>query len=565
MNSCDPGINSYNPTVMNCDERNRVFRTRVFSGGMLRNGMLRSGMMLAVIFVLVFTLIFTFSGQALAADDEQELDNLEFQTEDDKNFLIGETANIKVILFDEDDDLFSGSATAYISDPDGEILGYYSVGGGGGYYTVSNVILDYEGEYGLHIRDSEFNYASGTITVTKPLVSFSGELAKDRKTEVRAELTDVDGEALGRKTVTVDGTDVGLENSQDYTTAYDGSFSFWITPSEEGDLKILYSGHEIGKLRVGPPYDHGGRIGEAASNNVELSISVAEEGWESADTVILTRDDNLADALTSVPLSRLNNAPIMMTPSDHLDDQILSKIRSLGASKVIIIGGEGAISNSIETELGNWGFTIERIAGADRYETAAKIAANFPPSKTVYLAYGHGEPDALAASSFAAQNGIPILLTDKTEVPEVTSKQLIRLDPTEVVLLGGDGVIDPKVETDLKKYYLVDRWGGEDRYETEWAILRNLFSDESKLYFSSALVSPRDVSSSKPYGDALLAASLAAKNDAVAINIPPNHLPEPIEYFLTYNRGYIAEAKFIGNTTAITSILEKQIEKLLTR
>ncbi|KUO58052.1 MAG: hypothetical protein APF84_18690 [Gracilibacter sp. BRH_c7a] len=526
-----------------------------------RNTMLRK---YVIILMVIFTLIFTFSGQVLAAS-EPELDFLEFQTEDDQNFLIGETANIKVILFDEDDDLFSGSVTAYISGPDGEILGYYSVGGGGGYYTVSNVILDYEGDYGIHIRDSEFNYASGTITVTKPLISIAGDLAQNRKTELRGKLTDVDGKALPRKSITVDGTDVGLENSQNYTTSYDGTFSFWITPSEEGDLKILFSGHEIGALRVGPPYSQGGRIGGGARNNVELSVSVAQEGWTSADTVILTRDDNLADALSSVPLSRMHNAPILMTPSDRLDDQISYEIRNLEVMNVIIIGGEGAISKSIETDLRNSGYSVERIAGADRYETAAKIASKFPSTKTVYLAYGYGEPDALAASSFAALNSIPILLTDKTGIPEVTRTQLQRLNPTEVMLLGGNGVIDPKVENDLKKNYLVERWAGADRYETEWAILRNLFTDQSKLYFSSALVSARDVSSGKPYGDALLAASLAAKNDAIAINIPPNYLPKAIEYFLTYNRGYISEARIIGNTSAISSILEKQIEKLLTR
>lgn len=323
--------------------------------------------------------------------------------------------------------------------------------------------------------------------------------------------------------------------------------------------------HEIGYRYVQPPYSQKERIGGNAQNNMELSIKVAQEGWTTASTVILTRDNNLADALTAVPLSKKYDAPILMNPKDRLDDQILQEIGYLGATFVTIIGGEGAISKNIEDQLRNMGYSVERIAGADRYETSAKIASKFSSSETVYLAYGQGEPDALAASSFAAINGIPILLIDKDKIPVATQHELNRLAPHKIVLLGGNGVIGTKVETDLKKNYLVERLGGADRYETEWAILRSLFTNESKLYFSSALVSPKDVTSGQPFGDALLAASLAAKNNAVVINLPQNYMPKALDYFLLYNKGYISEARIIGNSKAISTLLERQVEQLLTR
>jgi len=508
-------------------------------------------------------MIFSFPGPVGAAG--QELDYLEFQTEKDNNLLIGETVDIKVILFDEDDELFSGSTYAYIADPDGEILGYYSIGGGDGYYTVYGVTLDREGEYSLHIRDSEWNYASGVITVRKPLLRLSGQLAEDRKTETKAKLTDVDGKALPRKSVTVDASDAGLQGTETYTTSYDGTFSFWITPSKQGKVKFLYHGHEIGLLEVGPSFVQGSRIGGTARNNTELSLAVAREGWDSAHTVILIRDDSLADALTSVPLSYKYNAPVLMTPAQDLPQSLLAEINRLEAERVIIIGGKEAVSPNIASLLQNLGYMVERIAGADRYDTAARIAARFDSADTVYLAYGQGEADALAASSFAARKGIPILLTEKNTVPQATQEQLERLDPLQVVLLGGQGVIGSAVEEALKKNYLVERWGGADRYETAWAILRNLFDGESTAYFCSALVSPKDVAGGKPYGDALLAASLAAKKEAVVINLPPNHLPGALEYFLTFNKGYLAEARVIGNRTAISPILEKQLEQMLTR
>jgi hypothetical protein len=260
---------------INILDTNTPFRKAIFKNGR--------------ILLVIFTLIFSFCGKAVYADDDQELDDMEFQSTSDYNLLIGEATNIKVILFDDDEELFSESGlSAYVTDPDGEVVDYYSISGSGGYYTVSDVTLDYEGEYGLYIRDDEWNYASGKITVTKPLLSISGELAENRKTEITGKLTKADGKALARKTVTVDGTDVGLDSSESYTTSFDGTFSFWITPTEQGELKFLYSGHEIVALEVGPSYSHGDRIGGEAKSNVELSIRVAQQGWTSAENVILT-------------------------------------------------------------------------------------------------------------------------------------------------------------------------------------------------------------------------------------------------------------------------------------
>ncbi len=53
-------------------------------------------------------------------DDEQELDSLEFQSDSDCNLLIGESTNVKVILFDDDDELFSGSLPPISPIPTGD-------------------------------------------------------------------------------------------------------------------------------------------------------------------------------------------------------------------------------------------------------------------------------------------------------------------------------------------------------------------------------------------------------------------------------------------------------------
>lgn len=515
----------------------------------------------AVVLLMVFTVVLAINGKASAAT--MSLGSMVFQSTEDVLVIVGETTNIKLLLYDQSGAAFNGSVSAYTVDAYSRV-NYYSVTGSNGSYSVNNVVVDTPGTYYLYLHDSSNNYASGAITAYKPLLTISGEAAKFKKSVISGYLYNTSGIALSRKTITIDASDAGIDSTLSCTTSYTGYYSFSITPTKEGTIRFLYADYEIGTLAVGASYTQDARIGGSAGSNLELAICVAEAGWTSASTVILTRDDSMADALTAVPLSKLYDAPILMNPTSQLDSRISTEISALGATKVLIIGGYGAISQNIETALQGAGYTVERISGGDRYATSAKIAAKFSSADTVYIASGQGESDALAASSFAAKRGCPILLTDKDKIPAVTQVQLSRLDPAKVLLLGGEGVIGSSLETTLKKSYVVERLGGSDRYATEWAILRNLFTDESHSYFCSALTSSKDVSSGKPRGDALLAAALAAKKGAIIVAVPQKYLPTSLQYFLTYNRGYIASASIVGNSSAVSTSLEKQIKDLMT-
>jgi glucose/arabinose dehydrogenase len=85
-----------------------------------------------------------------------------------------------------------------------------------------------------------------------------------------------------------------------------------------------------------------------------------------------------------------------------------------------------------------------RVAGADRYGTAAALsAATFTaPQSTAYLATGLAFADALAAG--AANR--PLLLVPGDCVPPTTKAELDRLNPSEAVVLGGTRAVDAHVE-----------------------------------------------------------------------------------------------------------------------
>lgn len=537
----------------------------------------RYGFLVAL--VLMLTLLMGVNPGSAWASTSAYLD-LTFASISDYNLITGETRTINFTLSGETTTTTTdqvtglvtrttspykatGPYTAYISDPDGKETSYATNGS-----SISNVTLDKAGTYYLYISDSTES-ASGTIYVTDAKTTITGKLSLGYNSTVTVKLMDSDGNILPRKSVNVDASNVGGTVSS-YTTLYDGTFGFSMTPLKMGTVKLTIGGHIIGSLDVTPAYSTSNRIGDNTSDNATRSVLVSQQGWSSSKYVILTRDDVVADAMVAVPMSNKYDAPILMTPTDQLNPYVINEIKRLGAGTVFIIGGEGAISSSVENQLKGYGIYPNRLAGNDRYETATKIASWVGSPGTVYLAYGYGEPDALAASALAAEQGIPILLTDTNTLPESTSNALATLAPRNLKLLGGTGVISAELEQSLANSYVVDRWGGADRYATEQVIFQNYFgkqqaSNSFPAYFTSAYVAPNDVTSGTPYGDALFTAALAAKNNGFVITLPSNEIPSSIRTFLLYNKVFIPSGTVVGNSSAISYQLEAQLNQLLAR
>lgn len=107
-----------------------------------------------------------------------------------------------------------------------------------------------------------------------------------------------------------------------------------------------------------------------------------------------------------------------------------------------------------------------RLAGPTRIETAVAIAtAQFPGgAPTVYLARADDLTDAVAGGSL--RDGPVLLVPSCDGVPEVVADEIDRVDPVEVIALGGtDAVCDVTVE-DAAAGRSAGRLAGTDRFAT---------------------------------------------------------------------------------------------------
>ncbi|MBT2581293.1 cell wall-binding repeat-containing protein [Planococcus sp. ISL-109] len=209
----------------------------------------------------------------------------------------------------------------------------------------------------------------------------------------------------------------------------------------------------------------------SGENRYETAIAVSKQGWDSADTVVIARGDQYADALTAAPLADQYDAPILLTRSGGLAAGVAEEIERLGATKAIVLGGTMAVSSDVVDQLEALDLEVDRIGGQTRYDTSVAIAAELDTAATAAVVVsGLNFPDALSAGSYAAVNDKPILLTRPDRIPAVIADALESY--TSTTIIGGTQAVSNDVASDLPN---ATRVSGADRYLTSAAVAEQLF------------------------------------------------------------------------------------------
>ena len=211
-----------------------------------------------------------------------------------------------------------------------------------------------------------------------------------------------------------------------------------------------------------------GRIAGADRYQTGIQISQQQYGPGSANAVVLAIGTNYPDALAGVPLAKKMGGPLLLTPGNVVDSQVVAEIHRVlkPGGRVYVLGGTAAITPTVVNGLGLPAGQVTRIGGVDRYDTALKIAGALGNPSHVVLATGNGFADALASGPYAstvfADNGNPaaILLTnDKTMSPAVAA---YAHNAKAVTAVGGQAVA-AATGAHLAN---VTKFAGIDRYDT---------------------------------------------------------------------------------------------------
>ncbi|MCU1381003.1 MAG: glycoside hydrolase, family 43 [Acidimicrobiales bacterium] len=186
--------------------------------------------------------------------------------------------------------------------------------------------------------------------------------------------------------------------------------------------------------------------------------------------VVVASGEQFADALAATPAAARLGAPLLLTRRSEVPTSTYNELKRLRPSVILLAGGTNVVSSAVERRLATVARVL-RLAGTDRFDTAARLsAAAFGTGVPVaFLAQGHSFSDALAAGAAAGRLEGPVLLVERNRVPAVVAKELARLRPARIVLVGGESAIGQPV-ADSVRHGDVDRVGGRDRYATATAL-----------------------------------------------------------------------------------------------
>ncbi len=203
----------------------------------------------------------------------------------------------------------------------------------------------------------------------------------------------------------------------------------------------------------------------------DTAIEISQAAFSSADTVLLTTGRMYPDALAASGLAGHYDAPILLTDLT-LPYGVISEIERLGASKVVIVGGPGAVPEAIETQL-RAEFDVDRIGGGDRYETARLVAQHLhelgADTSEVFVTRGDEFADALSAAAYAAGQEMPVLLVRSDAVTDHTHAALEHIDAEDAIVIGGTGAVSGSVAADVSSVVsgrVIRPANGSDRYVT---------------------------------------------------------------------------------------------------
>lgn len=409
----------------------------------------------------------------------------------------------------------------------------YYVGNGSRTFTL------YDGDAKVNLS-FEFSRREGTVTIRlkdvttkKPIEDVLFKLFNNATNEIELYgKTDAKGEVYFAK---VPFGEYRLEQSTASPGYYMASSrNFKISPGENLVLEVENSVKAKVFTRI------------AGSDRIKTAIEISKTSYTSSTDVVIVNSSTFPDGLVAGPLAYSQGAPVLLSGSTLIREDILAEIKRLGARNIFILGGPKAVSYEIENYIeDNLGKFVKRIYGYSRYETAVKVGEYIvknsgPRIKTAYLASGEDFPDALSISAVAAKNGSLLLLTRRNSIPAETLKALKEWNIENVVIVGGNNAIDKSVYDKLvQESFKVERIEGTNRYATSINIAKKYFPDAEKIALTN----------SHQFADALTGGPYASQLSGPIVLINKSGpSPEVLEYV---KQPAIQDIKILGGLLAI--------------
>ncbi|MDO5697519.1 MAG: cell wall-binding repeat-containing protein [Dermatophilus congolensis] len=195
----------------------------------------------------------------------------------------------------------------------------------------------------------------------------------------------------------------------------------------------------------------GRRVGRISGDNAYATASAiaraafGREADGSGGVAYVVSRTGLADGAVS---GQLVDGPVLVAPPRVTAARIPGAPAALKGT-VVGIGGTARLPDAVLRSLPARGGRTERIAGPDRYSTAAKVAARAFPNGASRVYIGSGSDLAGAVAAGAIADAAVLLAPSCGTLPPTVASEIRRLRPNQIVLLGDSRVLCTALEKSL--------------------------------------------------------------------------------------------------------------------
>ncbi|GAA2021397.1 hypothetical protein GCM10009839_18000 [Catenulispora yoronensis] len=305
---------------------------------------------------------------------------------------------------------------------------------------------------------------------------------------------------------------------------------------------------------------------DAGGDRVQTGIAISKQRWTasgSAKAVVLATSLNFPDALSGGPLAAKKGGPLLLTDGSagQLDPRVLAEIQRVlpHGGAVHVLGGDKAVNPSIVAQLKSLGYAVVQYKGADRADTALRVARDGMGSpQHVVVATGAGFADALAAGPYAAGP-----FADASGAPgAIVLSNGAALDPATAAFLKGKTVATVGAQAGKAWPTAVKSFSGTDRFDTAARVAREF----TGVFANTQVGVANGIASTKNpgYPDALTGGAYMAESNGpiVLVDGIANIVPETTRSILSARTGD-SRADIFGGESIISPSLAASIVSLL--
>ena len=191
------------------------------------------------------------------------------------------------------------------------------------------------------------------------------------------------------------------------------------------------------------------------------NFATSKGGLGAVPAVFIASGESLVDSISVAGLAGYVDAPILLTPTGSLHGGVKDFIEDYDVKTVYVLGGSAAVSDASVTAIEGLTAkpTVTRIAGDDRYATAAAIASmieadsSWCGTEEISAVLINGSSDALpfgvAVGTTAYKLQLPVLMTAADELPDATAEYISDNDVEHVQIVGNTDTVSADVAAAL--------------------------------------------------------------------------------------------------------------------